>query len=74
MGLLKTFLFTQTHLSERITGFILYYGDVYFSLISPKKCRIIERQLMPDPVQMCIEIPPTLHSRDMNGGNQNVMP
>ena len=37
MGLVKAFLFTPTLLSERLTGFRLYYGDVYCQIANFNK-------------------------------------
>ena len=33
-------------------------GPIFHELARQKECRIIEGHLMPDPVHMCIEIPP----------------
>jgi REP-associated tyrosine transposase len=33
-------------------------GPIFRELARQKECRIIEGHLMPDPVRMCIEIPP----------------
>ena len=33
-------------------------GPIFHALAKQKECQIIEGQLMPDPVHMCIAIPP----------------
>jgi putative transposase len=35
-----------------------FLGPIFHALARQKACRIIEGHLMPDPVHMCIEIPP----------------
>ena len=35
-----------------------FLGPIFHELARQKECRIIEGHLMPDPVHMCIEIPP----------------
>ena len=35
-----------------------FLGPVFHELARQKECRIVEGYLMPDPVHMCIEIPP----------------
>ena len=35
-----------------------FLGSVFHELAGQKQCRIVEGHLMPDLMQMCIEIPP----------------
>ncbi len=34
------------------------WGEIFHALARQKECQILEGQLMPDPVHMCIAIPP----------------
>lgn len=35
-----------------------FLGPIFYELARQKECRIVADHLMPDPVHMCIEIPP----------------
>lgn len=35
-----------------------FLGSLFHELARQKECRIVEGHLMPDPVHLCIEIPP----------------
>ncbi|MBD2059201.1 IS200/IS605 family transposase [Oculatella sp. FACHB-28] len=52
-------VFTPEHCLTTIFGEIRkFLGPIFHELARQKECRIIEGHLMPDPVHMCLEIPP----------------